>query len=92
MAINCDPSSLANAARCFSSCIPVGEMQAVITYLLCQLVTSGGTGSGQITQYFGASPTADGVVPANISSPAISYKFDGTGPTYTWNTTTHVWQ
>lgn len=29
-----DPSTLANAARCFSSCIPIGDQLAVQTYLL----------------------------------------------------------
>ncbi len=34
MAVNCDPSSLANAATCFDSCIPAGAQLAVQTYLL----------------------------------------------------------
>ena len=32
----CDPSSLADAAKCFISGIPETEMDAVIVYLLCQ--------------------------------------------------------
>jgi len=36
MATSCDPSSLANAARCFDSCIPEGAQRSVKTYLLCQ--------------------------------------------------------
>lgn len=51
----------------------------------------GGGGSGQLLQYTGASPTADGLVPANINLPAEAYKDDGTLPTYTWNTTSHTW-
>lgn len=35
-----DPSTLANNARCFSSCIPYGELGAVETYLLAQLSNS----------------------------------------------------
>jgi len=34
MAVNCDPSSLADAAKCFDSCIPPGDQLAVQTYLL----------------------------------------------------------
>jgi hypothetical protein len=34
MAISCDPSDVANAARCWSSCIP--DQLAVRSYLLCQ--------------------------------------------------------
>lgn len=37
MSINCDPSSLANAARCISSCIPQGAQAAVQNFLLCNL-------------------------------------------------------
>lgn len=36
MAISCDPSTLANAARCFDSCVPDGMQQALKTSLLCQ--------------------------------------------------------
>jgi hypothetical protein len=36
MPVNCDPSSLANAARCFASCIPPGEFEAVKVYLICE--------------------------------------------------------
>lgn len=37
MALNCDPSSLANAATCFSCDIPIGEQAAVQSYLLAQI-------------------------------------------------------
>lgn len=40
MAINCDPSTLPNAARCFEQCIPPGDQQAVQTYLLAQIANS----------------------------------------------------
>jgi len=39
--MNCSPSSLANAARCFKSCIPQGDVQAVKSYLLCQIANVG---------------------------------------------------
>lgn len=42
MAVNCDPSDLANQARCFDSCIPPGEQLAVQTYLL-SIIAGGST-------------------------------------------------
>ncbi len=42
MATNCDPSTIANDARCFSSCIPMGEQLAVQTYLLAQTALAQG--------------------------------------------------
>ena len=41
MAINCDPKALADAAKCFQSCIPAGMQPAVQTYLLA--VIAGGS-------------------------------------------------
>lgn len=41
MAVNCDPSTLANEARCFDRCIPPGMQDAVKTYLLA--VWAGGS-------------------------------------------------
>jgi len=37
MALNCDPSSLAAAANCFSCVGPPGEQMAIQTYLLTQI-------------------------------------------------------
>jgi hypothetical protein len=37
MAIDCDPSSLAAAANCFSCNIPPGDQLAVETFLLAQI-------------------------------------------------------
>jgi hypothetical protein len=37
MAINCDPSSLAAAANCFSCVVPPGDQIALQTYLLAQI-------------------------------------------------------
>jgi hypothetical protein len=36
---NTSPSDLANAARCWSSCIPPGDQMAVGNYLLAQLLS-----------------------------------------------------
>lgn len=68
--MNCDPNSLANAARCFKSCIPQGELQAIKSYLLCQTAVVGGFGQNLIpqnSQYTGAIPEFDLTVQANTS-------------------------
>lgn len=40
--MSCDPSTLANFATCFSSCVPPGEQLAVQTYLLAQIAYAAG--------------------------------------------------
>lgn len=39
--MDCDPSNLANAARCFFRCDPIGSIQPIKTYLLCRLASHG---------------------------------------------------
>lgn len=46
MSLNCDPKALADAARCFQSCIPAGMQAAVQNYILCHIAQGGGMGSG----------------------------------------------
>lgn len=69
------------------------ELQMMLVALMIQVVNAGGGGggSGSVLQYTGANPTADGITPTNINNPAVAYKADGTDATYSWNTTTHVW-
>lgn len=50
----------------------------------------GGAGSGQIREYT-TDPTTEGLTPTDQDLPAFAYQKDGTGPTISWNTTTHVW-
>ncbi len=40
MTISCDPSDLANAARCVLECVPPRMQQAIKTSLLCQVASS----------------------------------------------------
>ena len=49
MSVNCDPSSLANEARCFDRCIPPGMQPAVETYLLAS-IAGVGTDAASIRQ------------------------------------------
>lgn len=61
---------------------------------LIAMLTSSGVVSPngvQIRQYV-ADPNAEGVTPANVNLPAIAYQSSGLSDTFTWNTTTHVWQ
>lgn len=42
MAISCDPSALANAARCFDNCIPLGMQPAVQAYIMAVILGKDG--------------------------------------------------
>lgn len=85
--MNCSPQSLANAARCFQSCLTAGQLDAVETYLSCQIANSGGGGGGGATQVFLGN--YGGVAPgfSPTTSPVIAFD-TSTGPPYTmwvWN-------
>jgi hypothetical protein len=91
--MSCTPQSLASLSECFRCGMTEKGLLAAAVYILCNN-GSGGGGSGgsvQVLQYTGATPTADGLVPASINSPAIAYKSDGSDATYSWNTTSHTW-
>lgn len=47
--------------------------------------------NGQLVVYESTDPTTEGLTPTNQNAPAWAYKRDGTGPSYSWNPTTHVW-
>lgn len=51
-------------------------------------ITAGGD---QLKQY-DVDPNLEGILPGNINQPAYAYQRNGAGPTFTWNTTTHIWQ
>jgi hypothetical protein len=63
----------------------------VVTYCekILLALLSGAGGSGAVMQYSGAGPPV--ATPSNEDNPAICYSADGTGDTYTWNTTLHIW-
>ena len=89
-----DPKALIDGATCIACNIPPGYQLPVLISLASQILSMGGgvAGGGQLLVYNGASPTADGLVPTNQGQPALAYKANGAGPTYSWNVTTHVWQ
>lgn len=93
----CDADTLSTDARCFIGMSDAAR-SAILIVLLCNLTNaintladSAATVSGQILQY-NADPTLEGVIPTDMDSPAVAYPAGGQGTTYTWNTTTHVWQ
>jgi hypothetical protein len=42
----CDPQTLVSQSDCIIQCVPLGMMQAVKIYLLCQIASGGGGGGG----------------------------------------------
>lgn len=52
-------------------------------------IQSGGGGAGEILRYTTTGPTADGVLPTDLSHEAIAVKPDGS--TFTWDSTLHTW-
>src|SRR5678816_1289656 len=87
-----DPNAILAAANCFR-CVPEQKLKEMSAWLICSV--AGGvtppTVCDQVLSYV-TDPTAEGKVPANQNSPAVAYQEDGLDATYTWNTTTHVWQ
>lgn len=69
-------------------------LQLLILGLLAQIAQGGGVGpggGGQLLTYSGTDPTSDGILPTDQSKPAMAYKVDGSGPTYSWDTINHTW-
>lgn len=62
--MNCSPSFLANAARCFKSCVAQGEVQAIKSFLLCSMVNKGGLGMNLVPS--GAAYAGGGTYTLNV--------------------------
>lgn len=67
------------------------DLKAAILASACAGGGGGGGGGAQLVVYTTTDPTTDGKFPTDQTKPAMAYKLDGTGPTFVWNTTTHVW-
>lgn len=91
--MTCTPASLAAASECLRCALTEKQLLASAVYLICNGGTGGGGGGGggQLVIYTTTDPTTDGKFPTDQTQPAVAYKLDGTGPTFVWNTTTHVW-
>lgn len=90
-AMACDPQTLITQASCLLTCIPPGMMPAIKLSLLCQILAAGGGGAGasQIVAYTTTDPNTDGVVPPDLTKPAIAVKPFAT--TYVWTTPAGPW-
>lgn len=87
------PQALMAAANCFQ-CNASNVYTATLMELamLSQIVTTGlGGGGGQILVYTTTDPTTDGVFPTDVTKPAIAYKNDGNGATFSWSIATGTW-
>ena len=93
--MDCDIDTLAEEARCYLANFSEGQMDAVETWLVCQVANSGGGGgggSGQIKNYI-SDPNTELVVPDDLTKPAIAYPtVSGVGPTYYWDVGDQNWQ
>lgn len=79
----CEPSELANAARCFS-CLSLPQLLEVQTYLLCQLTVGGGVGVGVtpgVVDPEGAVTGGPGSTYYNSNNGTFWIKSSGTGNT-----------
>lgn len=90
--MECDAQTLATASKCILEQMSYGDMEAAETYLVFQLNSSGGGGSGsaQIKTYI-ANPNTEGVVPGDVNSPAVAYAADGSGAQFGWDINLQVW-
>lgn len=89
--MNCTPSTLLAGANQLLA-LTEKQLLASAVYVLCVGGGGGGGGSVQVLNFTGASPTADGLVPANPLLDAIAYKYGGALPVYYWNTNTQAWE
>ena len=86
MSVTCDPSTLANLARCFNDCIPPGLQAAVQAYLLCQIAAAGGTGGGGTgaPEFFAGNYANSTPTDTPTTSVAFAVDTSGSHPTWMW--------
>ena len=79
--MTCTPENLANLARCFAAGLSAGQMDAIETYLSCQIANAGAGGGTQVFSgnYGGAAP---GDVPTGA---AVAYDLDAPFDFWTWD-------
>ena len=81
--MTCTPEALANEARCFVASLSAGQLDAIETYLSCQIANAGGGGGDPQVfsgNYAGAAPPD---VPT--TSAAFAYDLDSPYDTWVWN-------
>jgi hypothetical protein len=47
--------------------------------------------AGNVVFYTGSDPTSDGLVPADTAAGAVAYSANGSGPTWSWDTSSSSW-
>ena len=66
------------------------DIEACILAAACANTGGGGSGSGSVLQYVD-DPNTEGVLPSDVSKPALAYSQDGMGSIRQWNTMTLTW-
>lgn len=86
--MTCTPAALADAAKCFVASLSAGQLDAIETYLSCQIANAGG-GTGSLVQVYsghyggvapGFSPAATAAIAYDLDTPVPydEWKWDGT--------------
>lgn len=89
--VDTSPQALLSAAGCFSCYASSPFMLKLLEIGLLRLLAQNWVGTGQQIVEYVADPTAEGVVPANINSPAIAVSNNPALPWHNWDTANHVW-
>jgi hypothetical protein len=89
--MECTPTALAYEARCFADCLSSAQLDAIETYLSCQIANGTGGGAAQRVfngHYGGGTPTqtpvVDSAIADDLDEPFNHWVWDGTtwGPPY----------
>jgi hypothetical protein len=81
----CTPETLLKAAACFQ-CLSEKQLAAINSYLLCQILNTGGTGGGGSSFSGSGAPTTQ--VPSGNSGTYYDYT---NNVNYQWNPVTMTW-
>jgi hypothetical protein len=81
----CTPETLLNAAACFQ-CLSEKQLAAINSYLLCQILNTGGTGGGGSSFSGSGAPTTQ--VPTGTSGTYYDYT---NNVNYQWNPVSNTW-
>ena len=85
--VDCSPESLLEAAKCYLAEMSPEQLDAVETYLACQIATSGGGGGGGTIQVF---QDHTGSPPGDPTKPALSFPTGG-GTISQWDVDSQSW-
>lgn len=86
--MTCTPQALAVLAACFKSSLSTNQLDAIETYLSCQIANSGG-GSGSLVQVFKGN--YGGVAPTDTPTASAAVAYDLDAPNREWYWTGSAW-